>query len=115
MRHQIFLFLCLSLILTSCQGNLSTASSGGAQIESPGKQANQTSTTPSLTTEKTVAVPPTQVEVAMTLEPAGCTVVSPRPTPGPTEQSIFPPVGDLDWVIGPQEASITLVEYSDFQ
>lgn len=51
----------------------------------------------------------------MTLEPAGCTVVSPRPTPGPTEQSIFPPVGDLDWVIGPQEASITLVEYSDFQ
>jgi hypothetical protein len=47
--------------------------------------------------------------------PAGCTVVSPQPTAGPTEQSLFPPVQPTDWVRGPETASVTIMDYSDFQ
>ncbi len=46
---------------------------------------------------------------------AGCTVVSLLPTPGPTEQSLFPDVTEKDWSRGPLTASVTIIEYSDFQ
>ena len=45
----------------------------------------------------------------------GCTVQSPRPTPGPTEVSLFPPVTGADWVRGPEEAPVTILAYSDFE
>lgn len=46
---------------------------------------------------------------------AGCTVVSLVPEPNPTEVSLFPPIGDSDWVKGPDSAAVTIVEYGDFQ
>ncbi|MGW8224331.1 MAG: hypothetical protein ACWGOY_01270 [Anaerolineales bacterium] len=46
---------------------------------------------------------------------ANCTVVSHQPTPGPTEQSLVPPVGNGDWTYGPDDAAVTLIEYGDFQ
>ena len=49
---------------------------------------------------------------------ANCTVVSELPTPNPTvaaQASLFQPVSDSDWIIGNKEASITFLEYSDFQ
>jgi hypothetical protein len=45
----------------------------------------------------------------------GCTVVSPQPTPGPTEQSLFPAHKDSDWVMGPLTATVTVIEYGDYQ
>ena len=45
----------------------------------------------------------------------GCTMVSRKPTPGPTEQALLPPVHAKDWVEGPEDAYVTLIEYSDFQ
>ena len=44
-----------------------------------------------------------------------CTLVSAQPTPGSTEQSLFPPVSQEDWVKGPDSAGLTIIEYSDFQ
>ena len=44
-----------------------------------------------------------------------CTVVSRQPTPGPTEQSLVPLVGDQDWTQGPDDAQVTFIEYGDFQ
>ncbi len=52
---------------------------------------------------------------AATAAPPGCTVISPQPTPGPTEASLFPPVTDKDWAIGVPTATVTIIEYSDFQ
>ena len=47
--------------------------------------------------------------------PAGCTIVSLKPSPGPTQESIFPPVSKADWVLGPFSAHVTILEYADFQ
>ncbi len=60
------------------------------------------------------SLPPASTSSAE-LASAGCTVQSPFPTPGPTEQSLFPPAGENDWVSGPDSAAMTLLEYSDFQ
>lgn len=51
---------------------------------------------------------------AATRQP-GCTMVSRKPTPGPTEEALLPPPGEKDWIRGAQDASITFIEYSDFQ
>ena len=45
----------------------------------------------------------------------GCTVVSQRPGPDPTVESLFPAVSDADWKSGPETAAVTIVEYGDFQ
>jgi cyclophilin family peptidyl-prolyl cis-trans isomerase/protein-disulfide isomerase len=112
MMKKIFLpFLLLAWFASAC--------TGGSQ------------TTPTLTatalpeaySPKTSA--PTQIPQATALPTSqptadiaageGCTVVSPQPTPGPTEQSLFPPVSAQDWVRGPAAAPVTVMIYSDFQ
>ncbi len=45
----------------------------------------------------------------------GCSVASVKPTPGPTQKSLFPTVREGDQVSGQDDASITIIEYSDFQ
>ena len=46
---------------------------------------------------------------------SGCTVITQKPTPGPTAESVFAPVSSSDWVKGPADAKVTILEYSDFQ
>ena len=45
----------------------------------------------------------------------GCTVASLKPTAGPTQQSLFPVSKQGDQVQGPDTATVTIIEYSDFQ
>jgi hypothetical protein len=102
LRVSIFLIL-LGILITAC-GGASTPQSDAA--------------TP---TEVSRVTPPTQASTPTMLEPGdlqlttNCTVVSRRPTPGPTEQSLFPPVDEDDWVKGAKDAQVTIIEYSDFQ
>jgi cyclophilin family peptidyl-prolyl cis-trans isomerase/protein-disulfide isomerase len=44
-----------------------------------------------------------------------CTTVSSEPTPGPETPSLFGPVTDTDHIRGSQNATITLMDYSDYQ
>ncbi len=97
-RRISLLFLVLALILAACQSASPTAGP-------PTDTAAPTETSP----------PPTQAEAASSGDGAACTVVSLLPTPGPTEQSLFPPVSEADWVKGPDSAHVTLIEYGDFQ
>lgn len=97
------IFILLSILITAC-GGASTPQSDAA--------------TP---TEVSRDAPPTQAPTPTLLTPGdlqlttNCTVVSRRPTPGPTEQSLFPPVGEEDWIKGAKDAQVTIIEYSDFQ
>jgi len=50
-----------------------------------------------------------------TSEPATCTVAGRIPTPGPTEESLFPGVSQADWKLGPDGAKVVFIEYGDFQ
>jgi hypothetical protein len=73
------------------------------------------------------AVAPTVTRVPATKQPAtptiaatgtktpGCSVVSLQPTPGPTEQSLFPASRQGDQASGPVTATVTIIEYGDFQ
>ncbi len=44
-----------------------------------------------------------------------CTTVAAEPTPGPETPSLFPPITAADHVRGSQNATITLMDYSDYQ
>jgi hypothetical protein len=57
---------------------------------------------------------PTAVEFTASA-PATCTVVSLIGEPDPTQVAAFPPVTEDDWVFGPPDAMVTILEYSDFQ
>jgi protein-disulfide isomerase len=49
------------------------------------------------------------------LPDSGCTVVTQKPTPGPTPETIYPPITADDHTKGPADAKVTIIEYSDFQ
>ena len=44
-----------------------------------------------------------------------CTSITSEPTPGPETASIFPPITDADFKRGPDDALITIMDYSDYQ
>jgi hypothetical protein len=79
----------------------------------------QVQATPTVTSTAKARPSPTVVLAVPTqaaLFPAsGCTVITQKPTPGPTAESVFPSVNDADWVKGPASARVTIIEYSDFQ
>lgn len=82
-----------------------------------GSCASKTPAVPTATATQAASAPqatnsgllPAQVDLP------GCTVVSPFPTPGPTQESLYPSHKDTDWVKGPDNAKVTIIEYSDFQ
>ena len=107
----VLLLLGLSLLLSACQGRQATGETPVSPV------------TPVVTPETFAATPPPSSQLAGSPDAtsaaapgqaANCTVVSIIPTPGPTEQSLFPPVGAGDWTQGPDTADVTFTEYSDF-
>jgi hypothetical protein len=105
-KYPLILLVVFALGLSACQGQ---------------SQASPTAVAPTVTRQSTATlaaeapVTTDKIDQSVAGTPPGCTVISPPPTPGPTEQSVFPPVTENDWMIGPDDAEITLIEYSDFQ
>jgi len=44
-----------------------------------------------------------------------CTTLLTEPTPGPETPSIFPPITSTDHTRGPENAAVTILDYSDYQ
>src|SRR5260221_8471474 len=44
-----------------------------------------------------------------------CSSISSEPTPGPNTLSVFPPITNADFKRGPDDALITIMDYSDYQ
>ncbi len=85
-----------------------------SQASAPAATATRSATATPLppTPSPTVTATPVPTQAAR----MDCTLESSLlPTPGPTEQSLFPAVGEGDWVQGPPTAAVTIVEYGDFQ
>lgn len=111
--------LFASILLAACQGAAPAVleTETVTQTESPVELVPTSTSTQEVQPTEEPASSPTSAETALVEQspPQGCTVVSPQPTPGPTQRSIFPPVSEDDWVQGPQDAYVTILEYADFQ
>ncbi len=93
----ILIPVLLTLLLTAC-----------------GPQATAVPTAqPDPTQTPTGSIP---TAVIPTSGPAACVAQSGfLPTPDPTTAAAFPPVSENDWSVGPEDARLTIIEYSDFQ
>lgn len=111
MRYLFFVLLIASLVLVACQPDTPRP-----LVEASPTDTNQPPVEIYTTNDELTHAPtqPPNIETVGETAP-GCTVVSPRPTAGPTQESIFYPIGEDEWVTGPEDAQITLIEYSDFQ
>jgi len=47
--------------------------------------------------------------------PPTCIPSPPRPAPNEQDLAVFSPDPEIDWIKGPEDAAITIVEYADFQ
>jgi hypothetical protein len=95
------LLLLLSFLLAACRGASETevdATAPPAETSVPTQQPQANTPRPSPVASGTLA---------------SCTVVS-QPDNSEIEE-LFPPVSEEDWVKGPADARVTIMEYSDFQ
>lgn len=115
MRRIIPILVFAIFLLSACQASAPQETplpSDTPEPSAPLPEAAATTAPPATNTPQSKS---TSSSLELTGGSPGCTVRSPFPTPGPTEQSLFPPTGEGDWVAGSQSAQITLTEYSDFQ
>ena len=111
MVKKIFVLLVLvSIFLAAC-----SSTPAGQPVEAVAENPGETEAIPTEIPPSPEMSPSPDNTQAVNQAEANCTVVSRQPTPGPTEQSLIPPVSDEDWILGPDDASVTFIEYGDFQ
>jgi hypothetical protein len=84
----IFLFILLITLLAAC----------GSEVQ-----------TPPSSTIRTLAPTPAGTPIST------CQKISIKATPDAKETSLFPAVSEKDYVKGPKDAPMTIIEYGDFQ
>lgn len=121
------IILLLALALVACASNDTTATteefeSESVEIEVVEKEVveseeAETALEASSTTLPTDTAEPEEKSQPVALEgdQMACNVVGLLPPLDPTQAALFPGVTENEWSIGPQDAGVTIVEYSDFQ
>jgi cyclophilin family peptidyl-prolyl cis-trans isomerase/protein-disulfide isomerase len=66
---------------------------------------------PATSSEPAPTIPPNIIFPA----PPSCITIAGEPTPGPDEPSLFPLPNETDHILGPSEATVTLIGYTDYQ
>jgi len=101
-RLALVLLVGLLLLVTACKSATPEATPTATTAPQAPTQASSPTSSSSFELGEPVSIP-------------GCTVVSLMPTAGPTEESLFPSHKDTDWALGPEDAAVKLIVYSDFQ
>jgi len=113
MKKIVSLLLTLVIFLVACQSAPASPTEASSAVADPTQIFEEA---PSTEVPPLPEVSPTPTtEQTVNAGEANCTVVSRQPTPGPTEQSIVPAVSEEDWIYGPEDAKVTIIEYGDFQ
>lgn len=128
MKKSIYLFtLAIFLSLAACQSNGSGSATPTIDESATATVSVPIVNPPTLETPDTTPVGTANqgsnegagnetFNPDMTGQPMpGCTLATLISKPNPTEVSLFKPVTDQDWAIGPEDAAVTIVEYGDFQ
>jgi PBP1b-binding outer membrane lipoprotein LpoB len=96
-KTAIFVLVTLALLLSAC-GSLTPppASTQEAQLPTQEQTSVSVATQPVATT-----TPACRVDTSA--------------QPDPTQEALFPQVGEQAWAQGPETARVRIIEYSDFQ
>jgi hypothetical protein len=86
----------------------------GLQLSNRKPAATVTLSAQPATQPPALAVQTLTPSMVPTSGPASCQQYSLIPAADPTQSALFPPITDSDWQEGSQEASVTILEYSDF-
>jgi len=110
----VIAFLMTMLLLAACSGAAQspTAQATANQAASSEAESQPTEVQPAEPTQTEAAKSGGQVSAAGTQ--MECTLVSDQPEVPAELEAIFGVTED-DWVVGPEGAAVTFVEYSDFQ
>jgi hypothetical protein len=100
-KRLLFLWILLALLVSACQPTAAPTEIISAATRTPLVLATRAATQ--------AATPEGQVTITAG---TGCTAVSTFNFP--EGESLFPAVSERDWAIGPADASVTILEYSDF-
>ena len=113
----LFAALLLVVALAACSGQAteapaeSVSDSGGSEAA----PAAEGEAEPAAPTATAVPAVPEEASVVSANGPDGCMAFSTIPEVNPTLEALFPSPGADDHTKGPAEASVTIIEYSDFQ
>ena len=120
MNKYLFFFLTAFLVIfvTGCSGAQTSASptsvielEPGGEGDSPVEVNEPAEKSESSADANTEPFEPVAGDAFM----EGCTVATLLPEADPEVESLFPPISETDWIRGPADAAVTIIEYADFQ
>ncbi len=110
------LLIFLTLLLTACQTGAPAGTAEPAPADALAPTVTDTALAPTITPPAISTPAGTDFIPEISGQPMdGCTVQTLIRDPNATETSLFRPVTDTDWVTGPEDAAVTIIEYGDFQ
>jgi len=114
MKSKILIVIVLAtLLLSACQPAQTSTPSEATQPVSTGEATSAEAPQPA---DVTAEPPKATLPLTASREPMnGCRVTGSSLQPNPTLVALFPAVTENDWVKGPSDARVTILEFSDFQ
>lgn len=113
LKKIITLLLFFAFLLAACGAEVQTPESGGTvQEESPAPEVTEAEESEAASAEEPTDEPQAESEPGEFV--SQCSIAGSL-AEAPTQFEELFAVSDSDWVVGPEDAAITIVEYGDFQ